>query len=47
MKAVTTEGLLGHIKELLGEYKDLSLQFVNYHRDIAANHGYVPHAAAS
>ena len=37
VKAVTTEGLLGRIKELLAEYQDLSLQFVNYHRDIPAN----------
>jgi putative Mg2+ transporter-C (MgtC) family protein len=37
VKAVTTEGLLGRIKELLAEYQDLSLQFVNYHRDISAN----------
>jgi len=37
VKAVTTEGLLGRIKELLAEYNDLSLQFVNYRRDIAAN----------
>lgn len=37
VKAVTTEGLLGRIKELLDEYQDLSLQFVNYHRDISAN----------
>lgn len=37
VKAVTSEGLLGRIKELLVEYRDLSLQFVNYHRDIAAN----------
>ena len=25
------------IKEILGEYQDLSVQFVNYHRDIPAN----------
>jgi putative Mg2+ transporter-C (MgtC) family protein len=37
VKAVTTEGLLGRIKELLAEYQDVSLQFVNYHRDISAN----------
>jgi putative Mg2+ transporter-C (MgtC) family protein len=37
VKAVTTEGLLGRIKEVLAEYHDLSLQFVNYHRDITAN----------
>lgn len=37
VKAVTTEGLLGRIKELLAEYPDLSLQFVNYHKDISAN----------
>jgi putative Mg2+ transporter-C (MgtC) family protein len=37
VKAVTTEGLLGRIKELLAEYRDLSLQFVNYHRDISEN----------
>ena len=37
VKAVTTEGLLGRIKELLAEYQDLSLQFVNYHKDISAN----------
>lgn len=37
VKAVTTEGLLGRIKELLAEYQDLTIQFVNYHRDIAEN----------
>ncbi len=37
VKAVTTEGLLGRIKEILAEYQDLSLQFVNYYRDISAN----------
>jgi putative Mg2+ transporter-C (MgtC) family protein len=37
VKAATTEGLLGRIKELLAEYPDLSLQFVNYHKDISAN----------
>ncbi len=37
VKAVATEGLLGRIKELLAEYQDLSLRFVNYHRDISAN----------
>lgn len=37
VKATTTEGLLGRIKELLAEYPDLSLQFVNYHKDISAN----------
>ena len=37
VKAVTTEGLLGRIKDILAEYHDLSLQFVNYHRDITAN----------
>ena len=28
---------MGRIKEILAEYKDISIQFVNYHRDIAAN----------
>jgi putative Mg2+ transporter-C (MgtC) family protein len=37
VKAVTTEGLLGRIKDILAEYKDISLQFVNYHRDVTAN----------
>jgi putative Mg2+ transporter-C (MgtC) family protein len=37
VKAVNTEGLLVRIKEVLGEYQDLSVQFVNYHRDISAN----------
>jgi putative Mg2+ transporter-C (MgtC) family protein len=37
VKAITSEGLLVRIKEILGEYQDLSLQFVNYHRDIPAN----------
>jgi putative Mg2+ transporter-C (MgtC) family protein len=37
VKAITSEGLLSRIKELLAEYHDLSLQFVNYHRDITAN----------
>ena len=37
VKAVTTEGLLGRIKDILVEYKDISIQFVNYHRDVAAN----------
>ena len=37
VKAVTTEGLLVRIKDVLAEYQDLSLQFVNYHRDISAN----------
>ncbi len=37
VKAVTTEGLLGSIKDVLAEYHDLSLQFVNYHRDVTAN----------
>jgi putative Mg2+ transporter-C (MgtC) family protein len=37
VKAVNTEGLLVRIKEILGEYQDLSVQFVNYHRDIPAN----------
>ncbi len=37
VKAVTTEGLLGRIKEILAEYRDISIQFVNYHRDVAAN----------
>ncbi len=36
VKAVTTEGLLDRIKEMLAEYKDLSLQFVNYHKDVAS-----------
>ena len=37
VKAAATEGLLDRIKELLAEYQDLSLQFVNYHRDISSN----------
>jgi len=37
VKAVTTEGLLAGIKDVLAEYQDLSIQFVNYHRDITAN----------
>jgi putative Mg2+ transporter-C (MgtC) family protein len=37
VKAVSTEGLLSRVKELLAEYHDLSLQFVNYHRDIPTN----------
>jgi len=37
VKAVTTEGLLARIKEILAEYQDLSLQFINYHRDVTAN----------
>lgn len=43
VKAVTTEGLLGQIKEVLAEYHDLSLQFVNYHRE----HGNLSDSAAS
>jgi putative Mg2+ transporter-C (MgtC) family protein len=37
VKAINTEGLLVRIKEILGEYQNLSVQFVNYHRDIPAN----------
>ncbi len=37
VKAITTEGLLARIKEILAEYQDLSLQFINYHRDLTAN----------
>lgn len=37
VRAITTEGLLVRIKEILAEYRDLSLQFVNYHRDVTAN----------
>jgi putative Mg2+ transporter-C (MgtC) family protein len=37
VKAAAKEGLLGRIKELLAEHRDLSLQFVNYHRDLTAN----------
>jgi len=37
VKAHTTEGLLGSIKELLAQYKDISLQFINYHRDLSSN----------
>jgi len=37
VKAVSTEGLLHRIKDILAEYHDISLQFVNYHRDITAN----------
>ncbi len=37
VKAITTEGLLDRIKGLLAEYQDLSLQFVNYHRDISSD----------
>ncbi len=37
VKAVTTAGLLGRIKELLAEYQNLSIDFVNYHRNISAN----------
>lgn len=37
VKAVSSGGLLARIKELLSEYPDLSVQFVNYHRDIPAN----------
>jgi putative Mg2+ transporter-C (MgtC) family protein len=37
VRAVTTEGLLGCIKDILAEYKDISIQFVNYHRDVTAN----------
>jgi putative Mg2+ transporter-C (MgtC) family protein len=37
VKAVPAEDLLGRIKELLAGYEDLSLQFVNYRRNIAAN----------
>jgi putative Mg2+ transporter-C (MgtC) family protein len=37
VKAVSTEGLLGRIKDILAEYRDISLQFVNYHRDVVAN----------
>jgi putative Mg2+ transporter-C (MgtC) family protein len=37
VKAVTTEGLLTRIKAILAEHQDISLQFVNYHRDVTAN----------
>jgi putative Mg2+ transporter-C (MgtC) family protein len=37
VKALTNEGLLSNIKDVLAEYNDLSIQFVNYHRDITAN----------
>jgi putative Mg2+ transporter-C (MgtC) family protein len=37
VKAVNTDGLLVRIKKILGEYQDLSVQFVNYHRDISEN----------
>jgi putative Mg2+ transporter-C (MgtC) family protein len=37
VKAVNTEGLLVRIKDILSEYHDLSVQFVNYHRDMSAN----------
>ncbi len=36
VKAVSAEGLLDRIKEILAEYKDLSLQFVNFHRDVTS-----------
>jgi putative Mg2+ transporter-C (MgtC) family protein len=37
VKAVITRGLLGRIKDVLAEHHDLTIQFVNYHRDITAN----------
>jgi putative Mg2+ transporter-C (MgtC) family protein len=37
VKAVAAEGLLGQIRKILADYDDLSLQFVNYHRDIVTN----------
>ncbi len=37
VKSVKTQGLLEHVKGILAEYQDISLQFVNYHRDITAN----------
>lgn len=37
VKAVSSNGLLDRVKAILSEYRDLSLQFVNYHRDIPAN----------
>ncbi len=37
VKAVSWDGLLDRVKSILSEYRDLSLQFVNYHRDITAN----------
>jgi len=37
VKAVSTEGLLPRIKEVLAEHPDISLHFVNYYRNIAEN----------
>jgi putative Mg2+ transporter-C (MgtC) family protein len=37
VRAVKTQGLLESIKGILAEYQDISLVFVNYHRDITAN----------
>jgi putative Mg2+ transporter-C (MgtC) family protein len=37
VKAALSEGLLLRVREVLAEHPDLSVQFVNYHRDIPAN----------
>ena len=37
VKAIWSDGLLTRVKTILTEYHDLSIQFINYHRDIAAN----------
>ncbi len=37
VKAMSTEGLLGQVKAILSDYRDLTLHFVNYHRDIISN----------
>ncbi len=37
VKAAPAEDLLGQVKTILSDCRDLSLQFVNYHRDVDAN----------
>ncbi len=37
VKAVTSEGLLARVKGILAEHQSISLQFVNYNRDITSN----------
>jgi putative Mg2+ transporter-C (MgtC) family protein len=37
IKVDTTEGMLGRVTALLAEYPALSIQFINYHRDLSSN----------
>jgi len=37
VKAITSEGLLSRVKAILADHQGITLQFVNYHRDVASN----------